>query len=49
LSGAEILEARDRPVGVADVEELVALDVVAAGQQDRDEGILERTAVARGP
>src|SRR5438445_12686612 len=46
--GAQLLEAHERLVGVADVEELVALDAIAAGEIDADERDLERPPVAWG-
>jgi hypothetical protein len=35
--GAQIVEASERPLGVADVEELVALEAITGGDDDADE------------
>src|SRR5262245_42231682 len=48
LFGTPLREARDRPVDIANVEELVALNAIAVGQIDANEGDLERTTVAHG-
>ena len=46
-TGAQLLEARERAVGVTDVEDLVALDAIAVGHDDTDEDVFERAAAVR--
>src|SRR5439155_4494916 len=45
--GAQLFEASERLVGVADVEELAALEAIAGGHDDSDEDIFERAAAVR--
>src|SRR5437762_3916604 len=42
--GAQLLEASERLVGIADVEDLVVPDAIAVGHHDADEDVLERAA-----
>ena len=41
---AQLLEASDRLVGIADVEDLVVPDAIAVGHHDANEDVLERAA-----